>query len=112
MLGHALIYSFITAADEDNTRKRGIPPSGLLVKRLSGCGQENDGRSWSLRPWLGRITQAMPQQRFHRFEDGFGLHHHAFAAAEGPIVYGAVAVPSECAQVLHVYIDHPRLPRA
>src|ERR1017187_10701086 len=36
----------------------------------------------------------------HRGEDGFALEHHAFFAAERPVVHRAVAIVSPVAQVM------------
>ena len=39
-------------------------------------------------------------QRLDAIEDGLGLENHAFAAAKGTVVYGAMAVVGEVAQVV------------
>ena len=42
---------------------------------------------------------------FEAVPDGLGLEDHAFAAAEGAVVYGAVAVVREGAEVVGVDLD-------
>ena len=37
---------------------------------------------------------------FHALEEGFGFEDHAFASAEGTVVYGAVTVVGELAEIV------------
>jgi hypothetical protein len=50
--------------------------------------------------WVGRRAQ-----RLDALEDGLGLENHAFAAAEGTVVYGAMAVVGEVAQIVSGDLD-------
>ena len=45
-----------------------------------------------------------------RLGEGLGLEHHAFAAAKGTVIDGAVTVVGEGAQIVHVDRDAARLP--
>ncbi len=44
---------------------------------------------------------------FHGREERLGFEHHAFAAAEGPVVDGPVAVEGPVAQVVNADIQKP-----
>ncbi len=54
---------------------------------------------------LGRGWLGVRCQRVEAVEDGFGLEDHAFAAAEGPVVDGAVAVVGKGAEVVGADVD-------
>ena len=53
--------------------------------------------------WAGRRSE-----RFDAVKDGLGLDDHAFAAAEGTVVHGAMAVVGEVAQVVGGDVDRRR----
>ena len=55
-----------------------------------------------MRRWLG---VPLGPDAFHGFEDGRGFEQHAFAAAEGPIVDGAMPVVRPGAEVVDVDLD-------
>ena len=50
--------------------------------------------------WGSRVGLGGDAEGFDGFEDGLGLEDHAFAAAEGAVVDGAMAVVGEGAQVV------------
>ena len=60
----------------------------------------------------GGIADAVPKERLHSLKKRLRFQHHAFAAAERPVVHGAVAIFGKVAQVLHVNFDDSRFARA
>jgi hypothetical protein len=54
------------------------------------------------------VTDGMAEQRFDGLEKRFGLEDHAFAAAEGTIINGAMAILGEFAEILDVNLDETR----
>ena len=74
-----------------------------LVKPRAACREKNDGL---LR---GRaVGERDNAEGIHRSRQRLGLKHHAFAAAEGPVVDGAMPVVGVVAQVVHVHLDQLR----
>ena len=71
-----------------------------LVERAALGRQENDGFAGLVAGLFGGDGQG-----FDGVEDGFGLEEHAFASAEGAIVYGTVAVVGEGPEVKRVDVD-------
>ena len=65
-----------------------------------------------VRSWLDRVAYAISKQRLHGLKKGFRLQHHAFAAAERPVIHGAVAILREHSQILDIHFDQSGFPRA
>lgn len=96
-LRDALIDSFVAAADENDAVEGGETAGGGLSEALALRGEQDDGLAGGVATGLGRDLE-----RFDAIEDGFGLEHHAFAAAEGTIVDGAMTVMREAAEIVGV----------
>ncbi len=54
-----------------------------------------------------RLCFGLNPQRSQRFRKRLGLQHHAFAAAKGAVVHGAMPVMREGAQIVHAHFDQP-----
>src|SRR5579859_1377963 len=111
MLRHPLVHPFIPPADKNNPLQSRKPPRRFLRKSLPRRGQQNNRRIGFPFGCPRCISHAAPQQRLHRFEQRFRLHHHAFASAEWPVVHRAMAVLGELPQILHSHLDQAGLPR-
>jgi hypothetical protein len=93
----AFIDALITATDENNTIQLREAAGCGLGEALALCGEQNDGFASCVAFCFG-----CDAQRLDAIEDGFGLEHHAFAAAEGAVVDGAVTVMRKGAEVVGV----------
>jgi hypothetical protein len=102
-LGDALIDAFVAAADEDDAVEGGEAAGRGLGEGLALGGEEDNG-------FFGGVARGLEGEveGFEGFVDGLGLQDHAFAAAEGAVVYGAVAVVGEVAEVEGVGAGQPR----
>ena len=56
--------------------------------------------------WLRR---AFGPNRFHRGEDRLALEHHAFRAAERPVVHRAMAIVRPVAQIVYLNVQQARV---
>ena len=91
-IADALVDPLIAAADEDDAIEgREVVRHRLGERSAPGGEQEN----------LFAMAMALfgKTKRLYGAEDGFGLEHHAFAAAVGPIVDRAVAIFGEATQI-------------
>ena len=105
-LGDALVDAFVAAADEDDAIEGGETAGGGLGEALALGGEEEDGL-----PGVGvggrvgvggALGFGGEGERLEAVVDGLGFEDHAFAAAEGAVVDGAVAVVCEGAEVVGV----------
>ena len=64
------------------------------------CGEEDDGLFGCVALWFGGDVEGLKA-----VVDGLGLEDHALAAAEWPVVYGAVTVFSKRAKIMRSNVD-------
>ena len=101
MLGHAFVNTFISPANKNDSFQLRVAPRRFLAEQFSRRGQQNDRRLRIRAARLQCLSGARPSKRLHGFKQWRGLQHHAFAAAERPVIHGAVTVLGKLAQVLH-----------
>ncbi len=106
MLGNALVNALVSAAEEYHTLQLCESTRRFLPEKFAGGGKQNDGCA------CGRRSAFAPDQRFNCRKDRLGLHHHAFAPAERPVVHCPMTVVRKIAQIVDVRFDQPRLARA
>lgn len=94
MAAKALVHPFVAAANEGQPLLPGQSGSRGLIQPVAPGRKENHPGP---RPVAARRLEAGRQ--------GFGFHHHAFAAAEGAIVGHAVPVVGMVADVVHSHAD-------
>src|SRR6476660_4008685 len=112
MLCDTLVHSFITAANQNEAILLREAAGGLLGKRLSSRREKNDRGLFARRILLRGISSGVAEERFDGLKERLRLEDHAFAAAERPIVHGAMAVSRELAQVLDVNLHDAGFSRA
>src|SRR4030095_3144596 len=100
MFGDAFIDAFVAPAKEKDAVELRVAAGGFLGEALAGGGEQDDGGVGVERWPGGGVANGMAEERFDCFEEWFGLEDHAFAAAKGAIVDGAMAVFGEFAQIL------------
>src|SRR3990172_7021827 len=76
-----------------------------MVEQLSLRREQHDGGLGAL------LERLVGEDAFDRGEERLGLEHHAFAAAEGPVVHRAVLVGRVVPQVVDADVDEPVLAR-
>src|SRR5215470_14142700 len=109
MLGDALVDAFVTAADKDDARELREAARHVLAEQGAGSGQQDDGGAGrDVGIGGGGIEVGRFKGGFDGFEEGFRLHDHAFATAEGAIVHSAVAVVGKLAQIVDMRFDEAR----
>jgi hypothetical protein len=100
-LADALVDAFVAAADEDDAVELAEPAGDGLGEALALRGEQDDGLAG-----CGGVGEAIgfggDAERLEALEDGLGLEDHAFAAAEGAVVDGAMAIMGEGAEVVGV----------
>ncbi len=111
MLRHALVHSFVPSADKYDPFKRRIPPRCFLRESLASRREQHDRSIRIELAFRRRVAHWTPQQKFHRFEQRFRLQHHPFAAAERPVIHGAMPVLCEDTQILHLDFDQSSFTR-
>jgi len=100
-LRDALIDAFVAAADEDDAVERGEMAGDGLREALALCGEQNDGFAGG--GWIGKAGgPGCDVEGFDALEDRLRFEDHAFAAAEGTVVDGAVTVVGPVAKVVGV----------
>jgi hypothetical protein len=101
-LAHALVDAFVAAADEDDAVELAEPAGDGLREALALRGEQDDGLPG--RGGFGRVYGAIgfwgDAEGLEALEDGLRLEDHAFAAAEGAVVDGAMAIMGEGAEVV------------
>src|SRR5438128_7444188 len=105
MSGHAFVHAFVAATNQDEAILQREAARRLLRETFSGGGKKNDGGLFARRICLRGIADGMAEKRFDGFKKRLGLEDHAFAAAEGTIINGFVAVFGELAQILNMNVD-------
>jgi hypothetical protein len=96
VLGDALVDALVAAADEDDAVAGG-EAAGVGLGELAALGREQDDAGGG-----GAGGSGGDGEGFEALEDGLGLEDHAFAAAEGAVVDGAVTVVGEAAEVVDI----------
>jgi len=105
MFGDAFVHTFVATAEEEYAVELRVAARGFLAEALAGRGEQNYG-GVGIKCRLSRgVAYGTAEERFDGFKQRFWLEDHAFAAAEGAIVDGAMAVFGEFAQVLNVDVD-------
>ena len=95
--GDALVDAFIAAADEDDALEGGEAARGGLREALALRREKDYGLAGGIAGGLRGDAKG-----FDALEDGLRLEDHAFAATEGAVVDGAVAVVGPVAEVVRV----------
>lgn len=105
VFGDAFVHTFVATAKKEDAVELRVATRGFLREAFASGREQNDG-SIGVERWLGGgIAYRVTEERFDGFEERLGLEDHAFAAAEGAIVHGAMPVSSEFAQVLDVDLN-------
>jgi len=102
MIGDALVHAFVTAADENDAILLRVAAGGFLREAFARGGEKNDCGFFVVEIFLRGVSDGTAEERFDGFEEWLGLKDHAFAAAKGAIVHGAMTISCELAQILHV----------
>jgi hypothetical protein len=105
MFSDAFVDAFVAPAKKKDAVQLRVAAGGFLGEALAGGGEQDDGGVRMERWPGGGVAYGMAEERFDCFEEWFGLKNHTFAAAEGAIVDGAMAVFGEFAQILDVDVD-------
>src|ERR1700688_4111253 len=112
MFRNALVYTFITPANQNNPREPRKTPRRFLIKSLSCSRQQHDCRPARKFTLGSRIANGHAQQMLHRLKQRLRLQHHALTATKRTVVHGAMPVLGEHPQILHVHFNNSGLSRA
>src|SRR5579863_4353730 len=110
MLRHALIDSFVASGNQQDSFEFRKPLRRLLPEQFPGGGKQHD-RGPARRSSIARAS-LYSENRFCCLEQRFGFHHHAFAAAKGPVVDCFVPVVRMVAQIVYPRFNQAGLTRA
>src|ERR1041385_6985135 len=102
MLGHALVDTFISAADQQDLIQLRIRPRRRLIELAALRRHQNN-----LLPRRFRRPD-----RFHRFKERPRFEQHAFTAAKRPVIHGAMPIVRPIAQIVYRDLDQTVFPRA
>src|SRR5579871_6734855 len=108
MLAHPLIHAFIAAADKHDALARRHLLGNCLREHPSLRRQQHHRLS---RVIANPLVARRDLQRLDALEDWLRLQHHAFAAAEWPVIHGAMAIAREIPQVVNRYFNEPGFAR-
>ena len=103
--------STVTERLQDEAPDPGVRPAPPEARRLRGrdffvlWGDLSIGLLVAV---TGAFLAARNPQSFNTFKDWFRLQHHTFAAAEGSVIHGAVAVVGKRPQVVDDYFYQSR----
>jgi len=95
VLGHALVYAFVAATNQEKFIVATQAPSRFLRKALALGREQDDALVWL----------ALGPDAFHGVEDGRWFEQHALAAAERAIVDGTMTVMRPGAEVVDVDLE-------
>ena len=82
------------------------------MEEFSRCGHQHNRSARVSRALRSRVSNTTSQQGFNCLKQRLWLQYHALAAAEGPVIHGAVTVLGELPQVLNARMNQSRLARA
>ncbi len=91
----AFVDALVASADEDHAIGLDELGGDGLGEGAALRGKEDDGLARGVAGGAG-----CEGERIEASEDGFRLEDHAFAAAEGPVVDGAMPIVSEAAEIM------------
>src|SRR5579863_4029919 len=95
MLGHTFIHALIAATDQEELVKLAEPARGLLIEALALSREQHQAL----------LGGSLGPDAFHGFKNGRRLQQHAFAAAEGTVVDGAVTVVRPVPEIVDLDLD-------
>src|SRR6266849_11105572 len=105
MLRHALINAFVSPTNKNNSLQLRVTPRGLLPEQLSSSRHQHNRRLRARRTRFRGFANAGSEKRFHSFKQRLWLQHHALAATERTVIYGAMSILCKHSQVLHMDLD-------